>query len=227
MKFGVVIFPGSNCDRDTIYALEKILDQEVKPLWHKETSLDKLDGVILPGGFSYGDYLRTGAVAKFSPIMQEIVKFANDGGFVFGICNGFQILCESDLLPGSLIRNDSQKFICKDVFIKPTSKSIISDFEDVIKIPIAHGEGNYYIDETGLYNLQVNDQIIFKYSNERGELTSDSNPNGSVHNIAGICNRRRNVFGMMPHPERASDSLIGGIDGLKIFNSILNNLHKL
>lgn len=226
MKFGVVIFPGSNCDRDMIYALDKILDQEVVSLWHKDKDLKGVDCIVLPGGFSYGDYLRTGAVAKFSPIMQSVKEFANDGGFVLGICNGFQILCESGLLPGSLIKNINQKFICRNVYLKSYTRSLVSNFDDVIKIPIAHGEGRYYIEETGLHNLEINNQIIFKYCNESGISTEDSNPNGSVSNIAGICNLKRNVFGMMPHPERSSDSLLGNDDGLKIFNSILNNFHK-
>lgn len=226
MKFGVVIFPGSNCDRDMIGALEKNLDVEVVELWHKDTDLQKVDVVILPGGFSYGDYLRTGAVAKFSPIMKSVIEFANTGGVVFGVCNGFQILCESGLLPGSLIRNKNQKFICKDIFLSPKNRSLISDFSDVIKIPIAHGEGSYFIEDTGYQNLIMNNQILFTYCDRDGSESEWCNPNGSVGNIAGICNRTRNVFGMMPHPERASDKILGNIDGLKIFDSILNNFHK-
>lgn len=223
MKFGVITFPGSNCDRDTINVVERILEREVVSLWHKDSHLQNVDFVILPGGFSYGDYLRTGAVAKYSPIMKSVIEFANNGGNVLGICNGFQILCESGLLPGSLLRNTNQKFICKDVYLKPESKSLISNFTDVIRIPIAHGEGCFYIDEVGLNNLKMNNQIIFRYCQQDGQPTPESNPNGSISNIAAICNLRRNVFGMMPHPERASDYLIGDQDGLKIFNSILKN----
>jgi len=226
MKFGVVIFPGSNCDHDIIYVLKNIYKQEVVKLWHKDTDLQKAEMVVLPGGFSYGDYLRSGAIARFSPIMVEIIKFANKGGYVFGICNGFQILCEAGLLQGALLHNQNQKFICKNIFIKATStdsvitSSIVKDV--TLKIPIAHGEGRYYADENTLKELTGNDQVLFKYCDEDGKLNERSNPNGSVYNIAGICNKSRNVFGMMPHPERAADEELANTDGKYVFDSILN-----
>ena len=227
MKFGVVIFPGSNCDKDMIYVLSNILKQEVVELWHKDRDLKECDFIILPGGFSFGDYLRSGAIAKFSPIMQEIITFANNGGYVLGICNGFQILTESGLLPGVLMHNNSHKFICKNIFLKTISKStkITSLYKDeAIKIPIAHGEGKYFADEKTLQSLAENDQILFKYSDMNGKINSESNPNGSSNNIAGVCNENRNVFGMMPHPERASDIEIKNTDGLTLFRSILENI---
>lgn len=226
MKFGVVVFPGSNCDRDIIYVLKNILNQKVEILWHKEHNLNNCDFVILPGGFSYGDYLRSGAIARFSPIMQEVIEFASKGGYVFGVCNGFQVLCESHLLPGALLHNKSHKFNCMNVFIKAeTDESLITSklsTNNVLKIPIAHGEGRYYADEKALNELIQYNQVLFRYCDESGRITAESNPNGAVDNIAGICNRSRNVFGMMPHPERASDKLLGNIDGLGIFQSILN-----
>ena len=227
MKFGVVIFPGSNCDKDMIYVLSNILKQEVVELWHKDRDLKQCDFIILPGGFSFGDYLRSGAIAKFSPIMQEIITFANNGGYVLGICNGFQILTESGLLPGVLMHNNSHKFICKNIFLKTISKStkITSLYKDeAIKIPIAHGEGKYFADEKTLQSLAENDQILFKYSDINGKINSESNPNGSSNNIAGVCNENRNVFGMMPHPERASDIELKNTDGLTLFKSILENI---
>ena len=227
MKFGVVIFPGSNCDKDMIYVLSNILKQEVVELWHKDRDLKQCDFIILPGGFSFGDYLRSGAIAKFSPIMQEIITFANNGGYVLGICNGFQILTESGLLPGVLMHNNSHKFICKNIFLKTISKStkITSLYKDeAIKIPIAHGEGKYFADEKTLQSLAENDQILFKYSDMNGKINSESNPNGSSNNIAGVCNENRNVFGMMPHPERASDVELKNTDGLTLFKSILENI---
>ena len=227
MKFGVVIFPGSNCDKDMIYVLSNILKQEVVELWHKDRDLKECDFIILPGGFSFGDYLRSGAIAKFSPIMQEIITFANNGGYVLGICNGFQILTESGLLPGVLMHNNSHKFICKNIFLKTISKStkITSLYkDDAIKIPIAHGEGKYFADEKTLKSLVENDQILFKYSDINGKINSESNPNGSSNNIAGVCNENRNVFGMMPHPERASDIELKNTDGLTLFKSILENI---
>jgi len=227
MKFGVVIFPGSNCDKDMIYVLSNILKQEVVELWHKDRDLKQCDFIILPGGFSFGDYLRSGAIAKFSPIMQEIIAFANNGGYVLGICNGFQILTESGLLPGALMHNNSHKFICKNIFLKTISKStkITSLYKDeAIKIPIAHGEGKYFADEKTLQSLAENDQILFKYSDINGKINSESNPNGSSNNIAGVCNENRNVFGMMPHPERASDIELKNTDGLTLFKSILENI---
>ena len=199
MKFGVVVFPGSNCDRDIYDALTYDLNQEVNMLWHKDKDLSSFsteDCIILPGGFSYGDYLRCGAIARFSPIMQSVIEFASMGGKVLGICNGFQILCESHLLPGALLRNANQQFVGKNVFIKNES-------DRVYKIPIAHGEGRYYADEKILNELEANGQVIFRYCDESGNVTEEANPNGSSRNIAGICNASRNVFAMMPHPERA------------------------
>ena len=227
MKFGVVIFPGSNCDMDMLYVLEAIMGQEVVKLWHKDTDLQEVDFIILPGGFSFGDYLRSGAIAKFSPIMKEIIGFANAGGYVMGICNGFQILTESGLLPGVLLHNTSHKFICKNVYLKAITKNTLitnSYTNNAIKIPIAHGEGKYFASESTLQSLIENDQILFKYCNEDGNITDDANPNGSLMNIAGVCNKERNVFGMMPHPERAADQKLSNQDGRELFESILNNV---
>jgi phosphoribosylformylglycinamidine synthase I len=226
MKFGVVIFPGSNCDMDIIYVLEKIMCQKVVKLWHKDTDLKNVDFIILPGGFSFGDYLRSGAIAKFSPIMKEVVGFANAGGYVMGICNGFQILTESGLLPGALLHNTSHNFICKNVYLKTeTSNSLITNVcpETALKIPIAHGEGKYFADESTLDSLIKHDQILFKYCDKNGKVNDEANPNGSSHNIAGICNLDRNVFGMMPHPERAADNELSNQDGIMLFNSVLNS----
>lgn len=231
MKFGVIIFPGSNCDHDTIYVLKEIMGQNVREIWHKETDISDFtenDWIFLPGGFSYGDYLRSGAIAKYSPIMQEVISFAKKGGKLFGICNGFQILCESGLLPGTLKHNDNQKFICKNIYLKAqTTNSIITSMlstEKVLNIPIAHGEGNYFIDKNGLDELKRNDQILFKYCDKDGNITKTANPNGSLDNIAGICNKERNVFGMMPHPERASDEILGNTNGRILFEGILENV---
>ena len=228
MKFGVVVFPGSNCDDDMMHVLGTVLGQPTVKIWHKEATLpDDVDCVILPGGFSYGDYLRCGAIARFSPIMQAVVAFANNGGFVFGICNGFQILCEAHLLPGALLRNVNQKFICKNVFLKTmTTDSALTadlDTEKALKIPIAHAEGRYYADAETLSALAENDQILFTYCDENGEDTEGSNPNGTTLNIAGICNLQRNVFGMMPHPERASEDILGNADGRLLFESLIRN----
>ena len=227
MKFGVVVFPGSNCDMDMVFVLKNILEKEVVKLWHKDTDLQECDFIILPGGFSFGDYLRSGAIAKFSPIMKEIIGFANAGGFVMGICNGFQILCETGLLPGALLHNTNHKFICKNVHLKTISEdTILTNMigKKAIKIPIAHGEGKYLADEKAIEDLENNDQILFKYCNEKGEVTADSNPNGSIKNIAGVCNKDRNVFGMMPHPERASDIELKSTNGRKLFESILSKV---
>ena len=227
MKFGVVVFPGSNCDMDMVYVLKTIMGQEVVKLWHKDTDLQEVDFIIIPGGFSYGDYLRSGAIAKFSPIMKEVIGFANAGGYVMGICNGFQILTESGLLPGALLHNTSHKFICKNTYLKAITKNTLVTnkySEKAIKIPIAHGEGRYFADEKTLKSLVDNDQILFKYSDENGDITELANPNGSLMNIAGICNNDRNVFGMMPHPERASDSELNNQDGKLLFESILNEV---
>ena len=218
MKFGVVVFPGSNCDRDIYDALVNDLHQEAKMLWHKDSDLSEFsteDCIVLPGGFSYGDYLRTGAIARFSPIMQSVIEFAEKGGYVLGICNGFQILCESHLLPGALLRNAHQQFMCKNVFIKDGE-------EQVYKIPVAHGEGRYYADEKTLDALEANGQVLFRYCDEKGNITSTANPNGSARNIAGICNTERNVFGMMPHPERACSTSLHNTDGRKIFNKLFS-----
>jgi phosphoribosylformylglycinamidine synthase len=226
MKFGVVIFPGSNCDEDIIYVLEKILGQQVVRLWHKDHNLQGADFIVLPGGFSFGDYLRSGAIARFSPIMIEVIQFAAKGGNVLGICNGFQILTEAGLLPGALLHNENRKFICRNIYMKAqTSNSLITsqiDPQRALKIPIAHGEGNYFADAEVLKSIQDNDQVLFRYCDEFGNITPESNPNGSLDNIAGVCNLERNVFGFMPHPERAADSLVANEDGLAIFESILS-----
>lgn len=228
MKFGVVLFPGSNCDDDMMHVLGEVLQADVVKLWHKDRSLKgfgKGDCIILPGGFSYGDYLRCGAIARFSPIMQAIIDFANNGGYVFGICNGFQILCESGLLPGVLLRNANQKFICKNVHLKTmTTKTALTatlSKKQALKIPIAHAEGRYHADEATLAKLIENDQILFKYCDEKGRITDEANPNGTMLNIAGICNEKRNVFGMMPHPERAAESILGNSDGRLLFESLI------
>lgn len=226
MKIGVITFPGSNCDKDMIYVWEQLLEQEVVNLWHKDRNLQNCDLVVLPGGFSYGDYLRSGAIARFSPIMQQVAGFASEGGFVLGVCNGFQILCEAGLLPGALLHNNSRKFICKNVFIKPEhTNSLITaslNTTKAYKIPIAHGEGKFYTDQETLKNLTEKKQILFRYCDARGNVTPESNPNGSLQNIAGICNEKKNVFGMMPHPERAADVELGNTDGKEIFRSILD-----
>tara|TARA_B100000768_G_scaffold136471_1_gene127423 strand:- start:169 stop:855 length:687 start_codon:yes stop_codon:yes gene_type:complete len=227
MKFGVVVFPGSNCDMDMVYVLETILEQEVVKLWHKDTNLQECDFIILPGGFSFGDYLRSGAIAKLSPIMTEIIGFANAGGYVMGICNGFQILTESGLLPGALLHNDSHKFICKNTYLKAeTRDTLVTNqyTEKAIKIPIAHGEGKFFADEKTIESLILNDQILFKYCDENRNITEKANPNGSLLNIAGICNLDRNVFGMMPHPERSADKELNNQDGLTLFKSILTGI---
>jgi len=227
MKFGVVTFPGSNCDQDMLYVLQDILGKKVETLWHKDHDLKGVDMVVLPGGFSYGDYLRSGAIAKFSPIMNEVISFAKKGGYVLGICNGFQILTESGLLEGALLHNNTHKFICKNTFLKPvsTTASITKDLNrnQVYKIPVAHGEGRFFASEETLKSIQDNDQILFQYCDENAQITEDANPNGTLLNIAGITNKAKNVFGMMPHPERAADVQLGNIDGTAIFESILNN----
>lgn len=231
MNFGVVIFPGSNCDKDIISCIERTIDQKVIELWHKDTDLQNCDVIFLPGGFSFGDYLRSGAIAKFSPIMEKVIEFGKNGGYIIGICNGFQILTESGLLPGALLHNTSNKFICKNVFLKVNQSNtlVTNSYEkNVIKIPIAHGEGRFFADENTMKSLKKNDQIIFKYCNSNGEVSEASNPNGSLENIAGICNKEKNIFGMMPHPERAADVLLSNTDGIALFKSIMNyiNLEK-
>jgi phosphoribosylformylglycinamidine synthase subunit PurQ / glutaminase len=217
MKFGVVVFPGSNCDRDMHDALTYELNQEVIMLWHKDKDLSMFsieDCIVLPGGFSYGDYLRCGAIARFSPMMQSVIELANAGGKVLGICNGFQILCESHLLPGVLLRNANQQFIGENIFIKDNS-------DRIYKLPIAHGEGRYYADEKTLDELELNGQVIFRYCDEEGSTTRESNLNGSFRNIAGICNANRNVFAMMPHPERACSPVLGNTDGREVLKNLL------
>lgn len=219
MKFGVVVFPGSNCDRDMIDALQNDLQQEVIQLWHKDKDISMFttdDCIVLPGGFSYGDYLRCGAIARFSPMMQSVIEFANNGGKVLGVCNGFQILCESGLLPGALLRNSQQQFVCKNVFIKEAA----AEGGAALKIPVAHGEGRYFANEKTLESMEMHRQIVYRYCDENGKITTESNPNGTIHNIAGICNKERNVFGMMPHPERATSSILSNEDGKKVFSHL-------
>ncbi len=219
LRFGVVVFPGSNCDHDCFYVLSNVLKQDVKYIWHKEIEVRDVDCIVLPGGFSYGDYLRTGAIARFSPIMQGIINFANKGGLVIGICNGFQILLEAGLLPGAMLCNKNVHFICKHVYVKLLNKNTpftnLYKKDEVLKIPIAHNEGNYYIDEKGLETLKENNQIVFQYCD---------NPNGAVDNIAGIVNKEGNVLGMMPHPERCSEKELDSQDGLFIFKSIIGGI---
>lgn len=227
MKFGVIIFPGSNCDQDIVYALREGLGQEVVTLWHKDTDLQGVDFVVVPGGFSYGDYLRSGAIARFSPIMNEVIRHAENGGYVLGICNGFQILTESHLLPGALLRNREQKFICKNSFIVPQSTSSIltNNLEQrAYKIPVAHAEGRYFASAEVLEELKANDQILFRYADADGNIDEESNINGSLDNIAGIQNKQGNVFGMMPHPERACDQALGNMDGKTILKNLLQKV---
>ncbi len=227
MKFGVVVFPGSNCDEDMVYVLQTVMKQNTIKLWHKNTDLEGCTHIVLPGGFSYGDYLRSGAIAKFSPIMQSVINHANSGGFLFGVCNGFQILCETGLLQGALLHNNTRKFICKNVYIKSqTTNSLITSKipeNRSLKIPIAHGEGKYFSDAQTMKKLNQNNQILFRYCDVNGNITDEANPNGAIENIAGICNESRNVFGMMPHPERASDKELFNEDGKFLFESILEN----
>ena len=230
MKFGVIVFPGSNCDHDAYHVISKHVGQPVDFIWHKETDLSGYDAVIVPGGFSYGDYLRAGALAHFSPVIQSVKEFAKKGKFVFGVCNGFQILCESGLLPGALMRNSGLHFICQHVNIRVENAQTpyTSELEsgEVLSIPIAHAEGNYVCDDETLAELEANNQIIFRYCDENGELSDASNPNGSLKNIAGISNKAGNVLGMMPHPERACEELLGSNDGRDIFRSLTNAIAK-
>ena len=229
-KFGVVVFPGSNCDHDAYYVLKKIFKCEVNFLWHKESDLQESDVIILPGGFSYGDYLRSGSIARFSPIMNSVIDFANKGGTVLGICNGFQILLEAELLPGVMLKNKSLQFVCKDVYLTTDDyKSVFTNSisqNDVLKIPIAHGEGNYFADDQTIEKLKKNKQILFRYSSVNGNINVEDNPNGSIFNIAGITNEQGNILGMMPHPERCCDPWLGKTDGTKIFNSIINSFNN-
>jgi phosphoribosylformylglycinamidine synthase len=226
VKTKVVVFPGSNCDHDAMYAVKNVLGEpDTSFVWHKEESIGKdVDLVILPGGFSYGDYLRTGAIARFSPVMKDVIRFAQDGGTVIGICNGFQVLCESGLLPGVLIRNESLKFICREIHLKVENNTTRFTTEltagQTIKIPIAHGEGNYIAEPDVLAELEANNQVVFRYTDAAGNITREANPNGSLNNIAGIVSKEGNVLGMMPHPERACESILGSDDGLKVFQSL-------
>lgn len=228
MKVGVLVFPGSNCDRDCDHVLRHALNQSVEMIWHKESSLTGLDLVVVPGGFSYGDYLRPGALARFSPIMAEVKKFSDSGGLVLGICNGFQILIEAGLLPGALIRNQSLRFICQKVHMTvdqtDTPFTRLYRQSQVIEMPIAHGDGCYWADATTLGQLEQNRQIVFRYCSPKGEVTPRANPNGSAKNIAGICNRQRNVLGMMPHPERQSEAILRGEDGRLLFESVMRQV---
>ncbi len=228
-KVGVVVFPGSNCDRDAFNAFGSVFNQKVEFLWHKETSLDGVDVVVLPGGFSYGDYLRSGAIARFSPIMNEVIRFAGRGGLVMGICNGFQVLVESGLLPGALLRNARLKFVCRQVYLRTeTARTPFTSALErgrVLKVPIAHGDGNYYADETTLKSLEDDDRIVFRYSTREGDITDEANPNGSILNIAGIVNKNRNVLGMMPHPERASEQILGSANGAMVLKSVIESLN--
>lgn len=225
MKFGIVVFPGSNCDHDCYHAVKHVMGQEAEYIWHKTTTLKGFDCIVFPGGFSYGDYLRTGAIAKFSPVLKEIKAFAGKGGLVLGICNGFQILCETGLLPGVLMRNSGLKFICKSTTLRVESSDtpFTSLYKEgqVLDIPVAHADGNYFADPETLRSLAGNGQIILRYSTKDGDITAGANPNGSVGNIAGITNKEKNVFGLMPHPERVMEASLGGVDGYALFESII------
>ena len=226
-KFGVIVFPGSNCDHDAFHALKHVLGVETRFIWHKETSLGDVDVVVVPGGFSYGDYLRSGAIARFSPIMQDVVRFAAGGGMVMGICNGFQVLCEAGLLPGALLRNESLRFVCRSVHLRVerTDNAFTSGLEvgQRLEIPVAHGDGNYFAAPDVLDAMESSGQVVFRYVNSDGEVDAASNPNGSIRNIAGIVNNGRNVLGMMPHPERHVEGIIGSTDGRRLFESVIAN----
>lgn len=226
MKAGVVIFPGSNCDQDLIDVLETFVSEPVEKLWHRDTDLKGCTHIFLPGGFSYGDYLRSGAIAKLSPIMQSVSVHAGNGGFVMGICNGFQILCETGLLPGALLRNTNMKFVCENIHLITgnTNTAVTAGIRkhEILKVPVAHGEGRFYCDEDTLAKIEANGQVIFRYCNEKGETTAESNPNGAINNIAGVCNEKFNVFGMMPHPERCALPFLFNQDGRRIFEAVFN-----
>lgn len=230
MKFGVIVFPGSNCDHDSYYAVNHAAGQPATMLWHESADLENCDAIIVPGGFAYGDYLRTGAIARFATIMEPVKKFAAGGGLVIGICNGFQILCESHLLPGALLRNAGLKYICKQVNLKvettdtPFTHSLRKG--EVLEIPIGHMEGNYFCDDATLAELKKQDRVVFRYCAQQGEVTAAANPNGALDNIAGICNEGRNVLGMMPHPDRSSEAMLGSADGLKIFQAMVGSLAR-
>ncbi len=227
MKFGIVVFPGSNCDHDCYHVVKNVLGQDAEYIWHKDKEINGFDCLILPGGFSYGDYLRTGAIAKFSPVMNSIREFADKGGLIIGICNGFQILVESGLLPGALMRNRDLKFICESRYLKVESNDTpftkLYKKGEVIKTPIAHADGNYFADAETLKKIQGNGQIVFRYCDAEGEVTEEANPNGSLLNIAGICNEKRNVLGLMPHPERCAEDILGNTDGKRVFESIISS----
>ena len=227
-KFGVVVFPGSNCDHDAYHAAKHVMNEDARFIWHKDSTIGDVDVIVLPGGFSYGDYLRTGAIARFSPVMKEVVRFANGGGTVIGICNGFQILLEAGLLPGVMLRNSSLKFVCKFVYVKVENPSTrftnACEQGEVLKIPVAHGDGNYFADNDTIAALQDGEQIVFRYCSSSGEIDAHANPNGSLWNIAGIINKGGNVLGMMPHPERAVEASLGSADGVKVFQSMIESL---
>ena len=223
MRFGIIVFPGSNCDHDCYHVLKHVLAQDVRFIWHKERELGSLDAVILPGGFSYGDYLRTGAIARFAPVMEEVIRFAHAGGIVIGICNGFQILCEAGLLPGVLMRNAHLRFAAQQVYLKVENENTRFTRgmpKKVLRMPIAHGDGNYFAPPEVVRQLQANQQILFRYCTARGDLTAEANPNGAAESIAGIINEHGNVMGLMPHPERAAEALLGSDDGLEIFKAL-------
>ena len=230
MKFGVVVFPGSNCDDDAYHALGAVIGQPVEFVWHRSQEISGFDAIVLPGGFAFGDYLRTGAIARFSPVMSAVAKFARSGGLVLGICNGFQVLLEAGLLPGAMLRNRDLRFLCRDVHLRvettDTPFTCAARRGQVLKIPIAHMEGNYFADEKTLEELERSDQVVLRYTTPQGEIEDSANPNGSLAAIAGICNRERNVMGMMPHPERAVEASLGSSDGLVIFRSIVNSLTR-
>jgi phosphoribosylformylglycinamidine synthase subunit PurQ / glutaminase len=228
MKFGVLVFPGSNCDHDAFWTIQQVAKQPVTFLWHESHDLQNCDAVIVPGGFAFGDYLRTGAIAKFSPVMESVKAFAASGGLVLGICNGFQILCEAGLLPGALVRNAGLKYVCKPVHVRVESADTpftnVCEVGDVLSMPIGHMDGNYYCDENTLAELKREKRIVFRYASAGGVLNAAANPNGSLDNIAGICNPGRNVLGLMPHPERFSEAALGGTDGARIFSSLVSSL---
>ena len=228
VTFGVIVFPGSNCDHDAYHAAKHVLDQEARFIWHKEESVGNVDVVIVPGGFSYGDYLRSGAIAQFSPIMQDVVRFAHEGGLVMGICNGFQVLCEAGLLPGTLMRNERLRFICKSTTLRvenaETPFTQAMQPGQVVDIPISHGEGRYYADDEVLDRIEANDQVVFRYCDAGGVITPEANPNGSARNIAGIVNEGRNVMGLMPHPERCVEDLISSGEGRLFFDSLIEHV---
>jgi phosphoribosylformylglycinamidine synthase len=228
VTFGIIVFPGSNCDHDAYHAVKHVVGEQARFIWHKDASLKDVDAVLIPGGFSYGDYLRSGAIARFSPIMQDVIRFAADGGLVLGICNGFQILCEAGLLPGGLLRNRSLRFVCKSVHLRVENANTAFTHRltrgDVLEIPVAHGDGNYYASEDVLDRLESEGRVVLRYTNAQGIVTGDANPNGAARNIAGIINAEGNVLGMMPHPERHVESLVGSMDGLPIFQSMVSSL---